>query len=110
MSTPTIVTGKGILQRGSELEITLLSSHPPGGSFTITLESEHVAEAFAGLYEAHTWEEIGQFFGASLMRLMALTPPTPDGDENYRQAETRKAFKENGLPAILKVFEELDLA
>lgn len=110
MSTPTIITGKAILQRGSELEVELLSSHPAGGKFTIALEAENVAEAFAGLYEAQTWEEIGQFLGTSLMQLLALTPPTPDGDENYRQAEIRKTFKENGLPKIIASLKELGLA
>lgn len=102
-TTPHIIpAGQGLLQRGAELEVHLLSNHPAGGTFTITLEEEHVAEAFVGLYEARKWEEIGEFFGVALMRLMALTPPTPDGDENYRHRETREAFAEQGLPQVIE--------
>ncbi len=107
MVTPEIITNRGVLQRGNELEIRFLMAHPANSTFTVLLEEEHILEAFAGRYEATEWEELGKFFGAALMRLMALTPPTPDGDENYRQSETRKAFKEHGFPKVISGIEEV---
>lgn len=107
MLTPKIVTDKGVLQRGAELDIHLSGGHvAEGGMITILLERENILEAFASQYEASEWKEIGEFFGAALMKLLAISSPAPDQAAEERYAERRKTFKKDGLPKIIKAIDE----